>query len=66
MKRYHRAVQQQFLCFVGAKVAGCLVVVGVVVTGRRGIFVWSERERERNTRTHTEEHEFWFGEGGLL
>ncbi len=53
MKRYHRTVQRQFLCFGEAKVAGYLVVVRVVVTGREGIFVWSERERERNTHTHT-------------
>ncbi len=37
---------------MGAKVAGFLVVVGVVVTGRRGILVWSQRERE--THAHSE------------
>ncbi len=64
MKKYHRAVQQQFLCFVGAKVAGFLVVVRVVVTGRRGILVWSERERE--TRTERERStDFDLGKGGF-
>jgi hypothetical protein len=53
VKRYYRAVQQQFLYFVGAKVAGFLVVVRVVVTEEEAFwFGLRERERETHARTH--------------
>lgn len=59
-------MQQQFLCFVGAKVAGFLVVVRVVVTGRRGILVWSEREREKHAQRERGARILIWGRGAFV
>lgn len=65
MKRYHRAAQRQFLYFVGAKVAGFLVVVRVVVTEEEA-FWFGLRERETHARTHRGARILVWGRGAFV